>query len=299
LHGGTVAVECKVDEGCCFTVWLPLRALGERLRTPLKTPTVPRAEPLSGARVALVVEGDIKSADLIRLQLEAEGFEVLHALSAEEGLVLAMQRPLALITLDIMLPNMDGWEFLGRIKQVPELRRIPVVIISVVADLNKGFALGAAAVMQKPISRQALYESLVDLGVFPLSPGQTLKVLVVDDDPNAVELIAIRIADLASTVLRAFGGREAINVARQELPDVIVLDLMMPGVNGFEVAEALKEQPDTARIPILVVTAKQLTMDDRAKLSSHVTTIMEKAAFDRDVFAAEVRRALSGRAVVV
>src|SRR6185295_9725357 len=111
-------------------------------------------------------------------------------------------------------------------KQVPALSRIPVVIISIVADRNRGFALGAAAVMQKPISRQELYESLVDLGLFPVSQGRSLKVLVVDDDPKAVELIAVRILGLASTVLRAYGGREAIDVARRDLPDVIVLDLM-------------------------------------------------------------------------
>ncbi len=208
-----------------------------------------------------------------------------------------MQQPVSLITLDIMLPNMDGWEFLSRIKQVPELQRIPVVIISIVADRNKGFALGAAAVMQKPISRQELYESLVDLGLFPLSLGQTLKVLVVDDDPMTVELVALRIRDLASTVLRAFGGRDAIDIARHELPDVIVLDLMMPEVNGFDVVEALKDHPATARIPILVVTAKQITAEDRARLTGYVTTIMEKAEFDSDRFTAEVRRAMSGRHV--
>ena len=117
------------------------------------------------------MEDDFKSAELIRLQLEAEGFKVLHAASAEAALVLAVQQPLSLITLDIMLPNMDGWELLSRIKQVPALERIPVVIISIVADRNKGFALGAAAVMQKPMSRQELYESLVDLGLFPLVAG--------------------------------------------------------------------------------------------------------------------------------
>jgi len=172
------------------------------------------------------------------------------------------------------------------------------VIISVVADANKGFALGAAAVMQKPISRQELYESLVDLGLFPLSQGQTLKVLVVDDDPKAVELIAVRVLSLASTVLRAFGGREAIDIARRELPDVIVLDLMMPEVNGFDVVAALNEHPNTARIPVLVVTAQQITDEDRARLSRYVTTILEKAEFDPDRFIAEVRRAMSGRDVV-
>jgi CheY-like chemotaxis protein len=243
------------------------------------------------------VEDDVKSAELIRVQLEAEGFLVLHAASAEAALVLAAQQPLSLITLDILLPNMDGWEFLSHLKQVPELSRIPVVIISIVADRNKGFALGAAAVMQKPISRQELYESLVALGLFPVSQGRTLKVLVVDDDPRAVERIAVDILGLASTVLRAYGGREAIDAARRELPDLIVLDLMMPEVNGFDVVEALNEQPDTARIPILVVTEK-ITAGDRAKLNGYVTTIMEKAEFDRDRFVAEVRRSTSGRQLV-
>ena len=152
--------------------------------------------------------------------------------------------------------------------------------------------------MQKPISRQELYEALVDLGLFPLSQGRTLKVLVVDDDPKAVELIAVRVTDLASTVLRAYGGQEAIDIARKELPDVMVLDLMMPLVTGFDVVEALKERPETARIPILVVTAKRITDEDRVKLSGYVTTIMEKSDFDVDRFAAEVRRAMSGRKVV-
>src|SRR6185295_19851172 len=294
LQGGTVAAEGAVGQGSCFTVWLPLRAVEEGALAATKAPAIP-SEAVPGIRTALVVEDDFKSADLIRVQLEAEGFAVLHAASAEAALALAVQQPLSLITLDIMLPNMDGWEFLGCLKQVPELRRIPVVIISIVADRNKGFSLGAAAVMQKPISRQELYESLVDLGLFPVGHRQTLKVLVVDDDPKAVELIAVRILGLASTVLRAFGGAEAISVARQELPDLIVLDLMMPDVNGFDVVEALKERPDTARIPILVVTARQITDEDRTKLNGYVSAIMEKAAFDRDRFTTEVRRAMSGR----
>jgi CheY-like chemotaxis protein len=205
---------------------------------------------------------------------------------------------LSLITLDIFLPNMDGWEFLAHIKQVPELSLVPVVIISIVADRTRGFALGAAAVMQKPISRQELYESLVDLGLFPVSQGSSLKILVVDDDPKAVELIAVRILGFASTVLRAYGGREAIDAARRELPDLIVLDLMMPDVSGFDVVEALRLDPATAGIPILVVTAKRITSEDRTKLNGYVSTIMEKSEFNRDRFTAEVRRAMSGRRLV-
>ena len=119
--------------------------------------------------------------------------------------------------------------------------------------------------------------------------------LVVDDDPQAVELIAVRVACQACTVLRAYGGLDAIALARTALPDVIVLDLMMPDVNGFDVVEALSKHPDTARIPILVVTSKQVTDHDRDQLNGSVLVIMEKGEFSRDRFTAEVRRALSRR----
>jgi CheY-like chemotaxis protein len=297
LHGGSVMVESEVGKGSCFTVWLPFRGR-EDVDAPVvvKVFSVPVVVP-AGERTALIVEDDFKSADLIRVQLEAEGFKVLQAGSAEAALELAVQQPLSLITLDVMLPQMDGWEFLSRIKEMPELSTIPVVIISIVADQAKGFALGAACVMQKPISRQELYDSLVKVGLLPIAEGNKLKVLVVDDDPKAVELIAVRLSGLVSTILRASGGKDAIRLARSELPDLIVLDLMMPDVNGFDVVEALQQHADTAAIPVLVVTAKQLTAQDRSKLNGFVTAIIEKSNFERDRFTAEVRRAMSGRRV--
>jgi PAS domain S-box-containing protein len=303
LHGGTVAVESTVGEGSRFIAWLPIRAAEEATpvdetpvdETPVDAPLAQRHGSAVGMGTALVVEDDYKAADLIRLQLEAEGFVVLHAASAEAALRRAVQQPLSLITLDIMMmPNMDGWEFLTRLKQMPALQRIPVVIISIAADRDKGFSLGAAAVIQKPISRQDLYEALVDASLFPLSTGQDLKVLVADNDPDAVELVAVRIAGLASGVLRAYGGREAIEIARKELPDLIILDLMMPDVNGFDVVAALNEHADTARIPIIAVTSKQITAEDRAQLSRYMATVMEKTDFDPERFTAEVRRAVAG-----
>jgi CheY-like chemotaxis protein len=262
-------------------------------------PVFERINGAVGVRTALVVEDDFKSADLVRVQLEAEGFEVIHAASAEAALVLAIQQPLALITLDIMLPNMDGWELLTRLKQVPELRRIPVVIISIVADPSKGFSLGASAVMQKPISRQDLLESLGDLGLLTVAEGRGFKVLVVDDDPKAVEVVAVRIQAMGSTVLRAYNGRDAIDMAREQLPDVIVLDLMMPEVSGFDVVSALNASPKTASIPVIVVTALDVSDAERAQLNGFVTAIMEKASFNPEDLTTEVRRAMAGRLVPV
>jgi PAS domain S-box-containing protein len=296
LHGGRVAVESAKDEGSCFTVWLPCRVAEDEVMPGIVPAELPQVEGGDGKRVALVVEDDLKSAELVRVQLEAEGFTVVHATTAETALELALQQPLALITLDIMLPKMDGWEFLGRIKQLPALDRVPVVIISIVADSDKGYALGASAVMQKPVSRKALYLSLIQLGLLPASQGDTLKVLVVDDDRQAVELVAARMQDFAGiTMLRAYGGREAIETARRELPDLIVLDLMMPEVSGFEVVDALRERADTADISIIVVTAKHLTADDRHKLNGYITTVLEKSDFDHGRFTAEVRRAMARR----
>jgi PAS domain S-box-containing protein len=294
LHGGAVAAQSGVGEGSTFTVWLPLRAT-EATAESVKAPPRQRVRTQPGAPLALVVEHDLKSAELIRLQLEAEGFEVLHAASGEAALALAMQRPLSLITLEILLPDVDGWDFLARIKQMPALARIPVVIISIVADRNKGFALGAATVLEKPIARQDLLDSLVELGLFPVSHEGTLRVLVVDDDPKAVELIAVRLLDVASTVQRAYGGREAIDAARREHPDLIVLDLMMPEVSGFDVVEELRTNPDTANIPIIVVTASEVSREERAKLNGYVTTILAKTELEVQNFRSEVRRAMSGR----
>ncbi|HEX6626323.1 MAG TPA: response regulator [Gemmatimonadaceae bacterium] len=298
LHGGTLAVESGVGKGSRFTVWLPLRPNDEKAVDNAVAVITPVA--LSpGDRIALVIEDDYKSADLIRVQLEAEGFKILHAPTAEEAILFAEQHVLSLITLDLMLPRMDGWELLGRLKKMPALQHVPIVIVSIVADQNKGFALGAAAVMQKPLSRQELYDSLVALGLIPLDAGGKLQILIVDDDPRAVDLVAFHVEGLASSVLRAYGGRDAIEIARRELPDLIVLDLMMPDVNGFDVVAALHEQPGTANIPILIVTSKSITPEDRGKLNGLVSTILEKGSFTGGQFASEVRRALSRRHAAV
>jgi PAS domain S-box-containing protein len=295
LHGGTVAVESSAGIGSRFTVWLPF--LVPRT-APADDPAVSITqlpERRSGVRNALVVEDDPVAAELIRVQLESEGFVVLIAPSADEALEIAMREPLALITLDLDLTAMDGWELLGQLKQMPRLRRLPVVIISRTVDQARGFALGATAVIEKPVSRQQLHESLVDLGLFPVAQGKALSVLIVDDDPRLVELAASRVEDMFEVIHRAYSGAEAITIAQVERPDLILLDLMMPMVNGFDVVGALSGDPHTAGIPIVVVTAKTVTADDRRRLGGGVTSILQKTEFDGASFSAEVRRAMSGR----
>ena len=189
---------------------------------------------------------------------------------------------------------MDGWEFLLRISESSDLARVPVVVIAGEAASNMALAGGAAAVMQKPISRSHLQTSLAGLGLHP-NEKKTHTILVVDDDPKAVEVITAFLPTPAYAVVRAYGGAEAITLARSLRPDLILLDLMMPVVNGFDVVEALQNNPTTANIAILVVTAKTITEMDRAALSNNsdqIINIVEKAGFSQERFIAEVRRAL-------
>jgi len=294
LHGGTVAVASSVGEGAQFAAWLPvLTTAGVR---ELRRPTVgtPSTEPELSAHTALVVEDDDAAADLLRLLLEAEGLAVVRAASAEEALEVAPQHILSLITLDIRLPGMDGWELLSRMQADPALAQVPVIVVAGDIDANRALAAGAAAILQKPISRAELKESLAQHGLHD-DQEATRTVLVVDDDPKAVELVAALLPAPGYAVVRAYGGAEAIVLAQRIKPDLILLDLMMPDVSGFDVVEALQRDTETADIPILVVTAKQITDLDRAILkgdAGKVIHIVGKAGFDRQAFLTEVRSAL-------
>ncbi|MFA7268388.1 MAG: response regulator [Sterolibacterium sp.] len=288
LHGGTVAVASEPGQGSCFTVWLPWRPAGNSVPSAAAITALAVAD--SG--VALVVEDDDGAAELVNLQLAAAGVRALRAASAEAALALVGSVHPDVIILDIFLPGMDGWDFLARIKQLDSpWADVPVVIASIVADAHKGFSLGAAQVLQKPVGREDMAAALHRLGL-GLVDSRQCKVLIVDDDPKAVELLSAYLAEPGYQVLRAYGGAEGIAVAQRELPDLVVLDLMMPEVNGFDVVEALRARPATASIPVIVVTAKQLTQADRDLLNSYVAAIMQKADFNHSRFATEVRNAL-------
>jgi PAS domain S-box-containing protein len=295
LHGGTVAVASASGQGARFAAWLPLQSHAQMHTLPGHPGVTVNGGAQAIQQVALVIEDDERAAELIRVLLEAEGFNVLIAASAEEALVVAQDQQLSLITLDVKLPGIDGWEFLQRIRDYRALAQVPVVVIAGVVDNNMALTGGAAAVLQKPVSRMQLKTSLSDLGLDPATE-HTRTILVVDDDPKAVEVIAAFLPAPAYAVVRAYGGAEAITLAHRLQPDLILLDLLMPEVNGFEVVQSLRQSPDTCSIPILVVTVKEITPEDRIALNGSAEEaihIVDKARFDSTAFVSEVRRALA------
>jgi CheY-like chemotaxis protein/anti-sigma regulatory factor (Ser/Thr protein kinase) len=298
LHGGTVAVASAEGEGARFAAWLPLR-------TPTQAPAVlpyniaakVSDDDAPAERIALVVEDNDRAAELVSLLLEGEGFIVLQAANVEAGLALASHYSLSLITLDIQLPDVDGWEFLRRVRQDSATADVPVMIVAGVIDMERATSRGAAAVLQKPISRAQLKAALGKLGLHS-AQERTNTILVVDDDPKAVEVIAAFLPAPAYAVVRAYGGNEAITLAQRLRPDLILLDLLMPDVDGFDVIQTLQGNADTARIPILVITAKEISASERAALGDNlgkIIHVVEKSSFNRSDFIAEVRRALLPR----
>ncbi|MFZ6777249.1 response regulator [Undibacterium sp. Ji83W] len=316
LHEGSVSMSSIADKGSTFTVLLPWRTANlpvkikgqaashnsahtnsnsHAMATTATATTNSSNHHANGELLALIIEDDDQAAEVLRVQLESEGFRIVRANTAEAALTMAEQEHPDLITLDILLPGMDGWEFLEHFKQHPLFSSTPVVIISIVADRGRGLSLGAAHVMQKPIARENLTTALSVLG-FCNDPTAVQKTaLVVDDDPKAVRLVTTQLDSFGYKTLAALGGQEGINMARQHKPDLIVLDLMMPEINGFDVVEALKSDTVTASIPIIVLTAKQVTADDRIRLSGDVKKVMEKSDFNHGRFIGEVRRAMAGR----
>jgi CheY-like chemotaxis protein len=291
LHGGGVALASTPAQGSRLFVWLPWREAGAAAA--LVANAQPRKAVSAGRPLALLIEDNDHAAELMRVQLEPAGFDVVRAATARNALDwLATGQP-TVVVMDLLLPDIDGWDLLGLLKQPGSTTaQIPVVIVSIVADMRKGFSLGASAVLQKPVSREELLGALADAR-FNGNARPTTRVLVVDDDPKAVELLAAYLHGPRFSVLRAYGGKDGIAIARSERPDLIVLDLMMPEVSGFDVVEVLKDSPETATIPIVVVTAKTLSAEDKATLNGLVAVVLQKATFDHGRFINEVRRAIA------
>jgi len=293
LHGGTVGVASRPGQGSRFSVWLPYRAAACAAPEDQSAPETTVLRPAPAQPVALVIEDDDRTADLIATQLRTEGFAVMRAATAEEGLVRAAKHQPQLITVDIFLPAMDGWEFMRRLKANPKLADTPVVIISLSQDMERGLAFGARRVLNKPFVHEELAAALT--GLIEMRPDATPRVLVVEDNLKASELLTTILEAEGYSVLRAYDGAEAIEAARRAHPDLVILDLMLPQVSGFEVARALRETQHTADIPIVVLSAKDLNAEEHEILNGVECIIINKSSFKPNALLDEVRRALRKR----
>jgi signal transduction histidine kinase/CheY-like chemotaxis protein len=270
LHKGSITVESNLGSGSSFHVTLPIIFQATRVD---EAGMVDLQRLPEGDRV-LVIEDDPAAFESVRALLESSGYAVVRARNGEEALRLARSIKPVAITLDIVLPDMDGWEVLKRLKNDRDSCGIPVVIISMVDGRELGLALGAHDYFVKPIDRGRLVERLAQI----LRPSGSRKprLLVIDDDLTFHALIDGELTGLGYELHQATSGAEGLRMAASTNPDLIILDLSMPGMSGFEVATLLKEQVETARIPILVMTAKELTVDDRRELQSKISGLLPK-----------------------
>ncbi|HEX9936228.1 MAG TPA: response regulator [Longimicrobium sp.] len=298
MMGGDVTVHSVPDEGSVFTIKLPAvvrddpeaaaRAAAGAVAA-AASPDCGDADgadaPAPGTSYVLVIDDDPVQRDLMHRFLGGEGFHVVSAAGGEEGLCLARQVGPAAITLDVMMPGMDGWSVLAALKADPALCDIPVIMVTMVDDPARGFTLGAADYATKPVNRGRLSRLLkkYTCGNPPCS------VLVVDDDDAARARTRIILEKEGWKVSEARNGREALECMESERPVLILLDLVMPEMDGFEFADRVRRHPEWRSIPIVVVTAQDLSGAERRRLNGYVETILQKAGDSPEALLHQVR----------
>jgi len=278
MMGGDVTVESEAGRGSAFTIRLPVDVTSAAGGPP----DAAAGEGPGGATV-LVIDDEAAVRDLMQRFLVKEGFRVATAAGGDEGLRRARELRPDAITLDVMMPGMDGWAVLAALKADPALADIPVVMLTIVDDRNLGFALGAADYLTKPIDRARLVAVLARY-------RRDRPVLVVDDDAGVRQLLRRMLEAEGHAVVEAAHGRAALRRLGDVTPGVVLLDLMMPEMDGFEFIEEFRRHDAWRGIPVVVLTARDLSADDRRRLSGHVHKILQKSAYGRDELMAEVRQ---------
>jgi GAF domain-containing protein/CheY-like chemotaxis protein len=279
MMGGEITVTSAPGEGSTFTIRLPAAVSETKAE-----PAAPTASPVETATAGtvLVIDDDPTVRDLMQRFLVKEGFGVALATGGEEGVRLARELRPDAITLDVMMPGMDGWAVLSALKADPDLAEIPVIMLTIVDDKNLGYSLGASDYLTKPLDRERLLSVLNKY-------RRDAPVLVVDDDASLRELMRRILEGAGYTVVEAENGRVALERLRAVSPGVILLDLMMPEMDGFEVVAEVRRHEAWRAIPIVVVTAKELTAEDRQRLNGYVGRVLQKGVYTRDTLLAEVR----------
>jgi CheY-like chemotaxis protein/anti-sigma regulatory factor (Ser/Thr protein kinase) len=280
LMGGDVAVESAAGEGSVFTVRLPASG------------PAPASDAADGKRshdgaggTVLVVDDDAAARDLVSRFLEKQGLTVEVAVDGRAGLQAARDRRPDVITLDVVMPGLDGWSVLTALKSDPATADIPVVMLSMVDERNLGIALGAAEYLTKPIERDQLLRVLRRYG----RSGAARRVLVVEDDPLTRTALGRAMQSEGWEVALAEHGRAGLERLAESVPDLILLDLMMPEMNGFEFLEALRAHDGWRSVPVVVITAKDLTDAERRRLNGGVQRVVAKGRQGFEALAAAVR----------
>jgi len=288
MHGGVITVISEPGMGSTFTFTVPAWATGQGTATPLQPRPLRRPNQGLPGTAILVVDDDPSVRQLISRHLEQEGWKTVQASNATDALQLARESRPMLITLDIMMPDASGWWVLEKLKEDPQTAGIPVLVVTIVEDQRLVFALGASDYLGKPYDRGALIAKIHRL--LPRLEGK--RVLVVDDDAEARTMLAKILNEERADVVLATGGDEAMSLIAQAPPDLVLLDLMMPGMSGFEMVARLRAQPAGASIPVMIVSAKELTAEDVLTLNGHVQRFVAKGSIEPEGLTNAVRQLL-------
>jgi CheY-like chemotaxis protein len=283
-----LTVTSEPGNGSTFTIRLPVEVQATQEESGMSAALGQESVP-ANAPAVLVIDDDPTARDLVQRALKKEGFRVELACNGQQGLELARKLKPAAITLDVMMPGMDGWAVLSALKADRELADIPVVMLTIVDDKGIGFALGAADYLTKPID----WERLISVLKKYRKDGPARQVLVVEDDSQTREMLRRALRKEGWDVAEAENGRVALERITAQVPSLILLDLMMPEMDGFEFMHELRQRADSRHVPVIVVTAKDITEEDRRRLNGHVIEILQKGAYGTEDLLREIRRLLA------